>query len=75
MVWSYHSVKELRKKYENEEEISAAEKRKLEKYVRQKKKIADQAVGEWSKKQLHRAEFLLHKIQEDQKTAKVEVEN
>ena len=74
MVWSYHSVKELRQKFNQGEEISAAEKRKLEKYVRQKKKVADLAKGEWSKKQLRRAEFLLHKIKEKQEKA-IEVEN
>jgi len=75
MVWSYHSVKELREKFNNNKEITAAEKRKLEKYVRQKKKVAHLAEGEWSKKQLRRAEFLLHKIREQENTAKVEVEN
>lgn len=72
MVWSYHSVKELRKKYNNGGEITAAEKRKLEKYVRQKKKVADKAAGEWSKKQLRRAQFLLHKIQKESRTIEVE---
>lgn len=72
MVWSYHSVKELRKKYNNDEEITAAEKRKLEKYVRQKKKVADLAQDGWSKKQLTRAELLLHKIQKQSQTVEVE---
>lgn len=74
MVWSYHSVKELRKKYNKGGDITPAEKRKLEKYVRQKKKVADQAAGEWSTKQLRRAEFLLHKIQKQAQPVEVEAE-
>jgi len=71
MVWSYHSVEELRKKYENGEEISAAEKRKLEKYIRRKKKMEDVTKGSWSTKQLRRAELLLHKITKDEERIEV----
>jgi len=60
-MWTYHKVKELREKFENDQEISVEEKRKLEKYVRRKKKVAHLG-GEWSEAQLERAEFLLHKI-------------
>jgi hypothetical protein len=74
MVWSYHSVKKLRQKFNNGEEITAAEKRKLEKYIRQKKKVAHLARGNWSEKQLKRAEFLLHKIKKQDRNA-IEVEN
>ena len=74
MVWSYHSVKELRKKFNKDKEVTPAEKRKLEKYIKQKKKVADLAKGEWSKKQLRRAEFLFHKIQKQEKQT-IEVEN
>lgn len=72
MVWTYHSVKQLRKKYENDEEISIEEKRKLEKYIREKKKTVDRAQGEWCKTQLTRAEFLFHKIQKESQTVEVQ---
>lgn len=71
MVWTYHSVEQLREKYNQGGEITAAEKRKLEKYIRQKKKVAGQARDSWDLTQLRRAEFLFHKIQQDQK---IEVE-
>ena len=62
-MWTYHKVKELREKFDNNQEISVEEKRKLEKYVRQKQEVADLG-GEWSQVQLERAKFLLHKIKE-----------
>jgi len=72
MVWSYHSVKELREKFNRGEEITVEEKRKLEKYIRQKEKVADHPEGNWSNKQLRRAEFLFHKIQKQEQTVEVE---
>lgn len=74
MVWSYHSVKELKKKFDKGEQITTEEKRKLEKYIRQKKKVAELPKGEWSKKQLTRAEFLFHKIQKQEQKQQIEVE-
>jgi len=71
MVWTYHSVEELRNKFDQGEEITAAEKRKLEKYIKQKKKVVKNTSYKWDDKQLLRAEYLLHKIQ---KQEKIEVE-
>ena len=72
MVWTYHSVEELKEKFNNGEDVSVEEKRKLEKYIRQKKKLADHPQGEWSKKQLLNAEFLFQKIQNQEQTVEVE---
>lgn len=69
MVWTYHSVKELKQKHNNGEKISIAEKRKLEKYIRLKKKAP--CTDEWSQTQLKKAEKLLFFIKKDQKGQEV----
>jgi len=71
MVWSFHSVQELKQKFKKGEEISVEEKRKLEKYVRRKKKAP--CTSEWSKTQLLKAEKLLHDIKEKHEKRAVEV--
>lgn len=74
MVWTYHNVEELRKKYQNDEEISVEQKRKLEKYIRIKQQVAHHPTEDWSETQLHRAEFLYHKINQEQEKIEVETQ-
>lgn len=64
-VWTYHEVKKLNKKRLNDEEITVPEIRKLEKYIRRKKKVSPLAKGKWSNKQLLKAERLLHSLKQD----------
>ena len=71
MVWSYHSVKELKEKYKKDEEITVEEKRKLEKYVRRKKRAP--CTDEWSKTNLLKAEKLLQDIKQRHEEAKPKV--
>lgn len=63
MVWSYHSVKELRQDYKQGKDVSIQQQRKLEKYIKRKKKTPNHK--EWKKTQLLKAERLLHQIKQD----------
>lgn len=65
MVWTYHEVRELRKKKNRGENISVSEIRSLEKYISIKKDVP--AHAPWSKKQLLRAEELLQEIKKERK--------
>lgn len=72
MVWSYHSVKELKEEFKAGEEITVEEKRKLEKYIKRKKKVP--CTKEWSQTQLLKAEKLLHDIKQRQEKEPVKAE-
>jgi len=67
MVWTYDQVEELRKKHARNEEITQEELNNLKKYIKVKKQVAHLPIEEWSETQLLRAEFLLHKLTNEQK--------
>lgn len=77
MVWSYKSVKKLREKFRDGEEITVQEKRKLEKYIKLKKQNVRKKLGPMphseEKKRILRAEKLLHDIERQQEAQTAEV--
>jgi len=62
MVWSYHSVKELKQKHRNGEEITDEEKEKLDAYIQRKKQAPCKKT--WHQEQLRIAEKLQFKLQQ-----------
>lgn len=72
MVWTYHEVEQLRKKYfQTDEEITVPEIRRLEKYVMRKKKFKDKPGNH--KKHIFKAESLLRRLKkQNEKIIEVE---
>jgi len=68
MVWSYHSVKELRQDYKQGEDVSIQEQRKLEKYIKRKKKTPNHK--EWKKTQLSKPKDCCTRSSRTEKTGK-----
>jgi len=64
-VHTYSWVKDLKEKHKEGREISISEIRKLEKYVRQKEKVADLPDGDWSKVQFLKAKRLLKRLRKE----------
>jgi len=73
MVWTFHEVEQLRKKYfQTDQEITVAEIRRLEKYVMRKKKFKDKPGT--NKKHIFKAESLLRRLKKQNEKI-IEVEN
>lgn len=73
MVWTYHEVQQLRKKYfQTEKDITVPEIRRLEKYVKIKKKFKHKPGT--NKKHLFKAESLLRRLKK-QNDMVIEVEH
>jgi len=65
MTYTYHDVKQLKNKHHRDEEINTTQIRKLEKYVKRKKKVTQIHNQKWSRKQLMKAERFLQKLKKE----------